>query len=1571
MSEQTQIGKESVSGTQSTFMHRIQLGTVSSEIVGLVYSVRDLDVRAIDNGLSGAQVKEAFAEMYPPAALFAAPILSMPSVYSNLRDWLDSKGAGLRQHSSRRVMMTLATFLYDEAEEREAATQIAGDIIASGRRIRRVTDENVTSQNGANNNSRATSHSASTGNDEQVAHRIAMRFKDESCKFSGDIGQCWNEYVSEYQQVARDYKLTETHKKQFLHNLLKGDAKRFYLNRVHMYTNRFSDAIRMVETEYNSVVRQNRVKNYLNNLRLNKFVADGADELSALEKVYRLIIKLSPQVPQSHKGDAHKIEFLRNATVGANWATEPLSRIATHGLSFQDVYGELEAALHLQREARLAKARDSITFKKPDVNDEREVPGILYEGQGRYQVSKHGVGDRRNSGWKQTRKEKKERDPLTIMGCFNCDNPNHLLKNCPLALNARRAAEKRIEYYSKKKGKDASTYLVLMDLCEQIDISGEVSLRDDTVESESNTQSEVEINQVEHEGCLKEENTEFNLFEALVNYTEYATTGDLLTSSNVIDVKYSPDSSSLDGFERACLDIGASRSLIGRPQAESYYKFMGLPLVIHTPRTTRPIFRFGKDRQGSIGTCHLRIPYAGSNFMMLELDVVDIDVPLLLGLDTLDKYSLYCNNVKNQLVCENPKWIHNMSRKYGHLYYVWEYGTMYTKTELRKIHRQFYHPRPERLFELMKRAEDPEATVNTRELLEEVTAECDTCQRLSRQPGRFRVALPADDIVFNRLVCLDLMFIDGNPILHVVCKDTRFSAAVFLESESAQSVWRAYLSCWTTRYVGYSTEIHADRGPCFNSDEWSSYLQATGIKRKDSGIESHNSLGSGETYHDFLRKVYNRVRSEHRAIPKEDTLALAVHAINCTAGPNGLSPVLLVFGITPRIQMGNQDLPEQRKRMVAMKLARDEMLRVIARTRLSTAKLRNVPVSSDSDILIGSQVLFYRENSKSWKGPYTVVAGDGKQLWLLVDGTMKLVSVDKVKVYHAPSSGVPDRKSKRDFDLAVDRVIRGDVLLTAFHHQLRTTCETVPYITDSLAMNELVYLSEKIPPGDSREYTSDFLEAKKKEINGLKKHKTWKVVKRSSNPKDSNIIGGRFVCEIKNANTVNAMPKARYVAQGYNDDMKDFIVHDAPSLRQATVKLIVSFAANKGFNIGCMDFRQAYLQSEETMSRRIFIQPKKRDLEIIGINEGEVLELSKPLYGICDSGDYWSTTFFKFVKKELGMSPLTTDIAAFTENDDEDRVSLIIGLYVDDTIIAVHPSSMTTIERMQSRFMSRPIDWSKFNFVGTHVSTETYGIDRVLTITQPQHMTEIRSIPVGTTFTEFRSIRARIAWLSHSRPDVSCSINRSAQVTDSTFGAGSIKELNKAIKYVLSTRNIGLSYPKLDTNSLHLRTYAEASFASNHDLTSQLGYLVLLCDKKNRCHILSYKSCKSRRVVRSIMAGETFAFTDALDASLALRRDLSKVYGCNIPLSMYTDSKQLFDVLTKSTYPTERRLMIDVAAARESYTRFEISNIGLVRGDVNPADALTKPNFGKPLTTILKTAIDETPITQWIHRFRV
>lgn len=174
-----------------------------------------------------------------------------------------------------------------------------------------------------------------------------MRLKGPEQKCSGDLAQCWQDYRDEYEQIAEDYNLTTKQRFQLIHNVLCKDAHCFFLDMVKPAAKSYDEAIKLLEKLYNSFVRQTRVKNHLSGLHKEYFRKDDVDIDLALARVYKRILSMLRQVPESHRSVPHKNEFLRKAVTAHAWAGEPLGRIATAGLTFQQLYAEPEIAVQL------------------------------------------------------------------------------------------------------------------------------------------------------------------------------------------------------------------------------------------------------------------------------------------------------------------------------------------------------------------------------------------------------------------------------------------------------------------------------------------------------------------------------------------------------------------------------------------------------------------------------------------------------------------------------------------------------------------------------------------------------------------------------------------------------------------------------------------------------------------------------------------------------------------------------------------------------------------------------------------------------------------------------------------------------------------------------------------------------------------------------------------------------------------------------------------------------------------------------------------------------------------------
>ena len=212
----------------TSFLASMNLAHLSSFQKGFILSIRSLEEDVISLRMPGNEVKSSVAEMFPPGVLFNDELMNLPLCHLKLRDWLDSNGANMAQHSSRRVLMTLATNLYGEAEDREAAEEIVKELICKMRSRR---DES-TSQEAPSSLQTSSPVTPSRELDSNTAHRVAMRFKEDRKKITGAIEEYFNDFVSDYLQAARDYDLKPTQKPQYLHNVLTGDAKRFYYNRI-------------------------------------------------------------------------------------------------------------------------------------------------------------------------------------------------------------------------------------------------------------------------------------------------------------------------------------------------------------------------------------------------------------------------------------------------------------------------------------------------------------------------------------------------------------------------------------------------------------------------------------------------------------------------------------------------------------------------------------------------------------------------------------------------------------------------------------------------------------------------------------------------------------------------------------------------------------------------------------------------------------------------------------------------------------------------------------------------------------------------------------------------------------------------------------------------------------------------------------------------------------------------------------------------------------------------------------------------------------------------------------------
>ena len=154
---------------------------------------------------------------------------------------------------------------------------------------------------------------------------MALRFKNRD-KFTGKLGEDLTEHINNYIDASQDYCLDQDNKFAFFHNIFEGEAKRFYREKVRERCGNFEQACQIMQDEYNNITRQNRIRKYLQSLRIQSLMnTKKLNTAEALEELRENIPRFAPQGPRTHRSGEDKVEYLYKAVVGAPWAKSVLA----------------------------------------------------------------------------------------------------------------------------------------------------------------------------------------------------------------------------------------------------------------------------------------------------------------------------------------------------------------------------------------------------------------------------------------------------------------------------------------------------------------------------------------------------------------------------------------------------------------------------------------------------------------------------------------------------------------------------------------------------------------------------------------------------------------------------------------------------------------------------------------------------------------------------------------------------------------------------------------------------------------------------------------------------------------------------------------------------------------------------------------------------------------------------------------------------------------------------------------------------------------------------------------------
>ena len=328
-------------------------------------------------------------------------------------------------------------------------------------------------------------------------------------------------------------------------------------------------------------------------------------------------------------------------------------------------------------------------------------------------------------------------------------------------------------------------------------------------------------------------------------------------------------------------------------------------------------YRFGDGKEVEAAETAKVPVFFGKVKAFITIDVVPALIPLLLSKDSLKRGKAEINFVKNTMTILNEQLVLHKTKS-GHLLVSLcrpiDFKEPYAQRillnsafqgnsdeEIRKkalkLHRQFAHPPPSRLKNLLQDSGVKDKKVF--EYIDLVSKECDTCQRLTKPPNRPVVGFPLAT-EFNEVVAQDLKPLKtGIYVLHFIDHATRYSSGCIIYNKRKETIVEGILIHWI-KWFGPAKKFLWDNGGEFLNNEVVELAEKCNIVIKATAAESPWSNGLCERHNAIIGDNIHKIRLDV-GCSVEVALAWALCAKNCLTNVHGFSPNQLVFGRNPNL----------------------------------------------------------------------------------------------------------------------------------------------------------------------------------------------------------------------------------------------------------------------------------------------------------------------------------------------------------------------------------------------------------------------------------------------------------------------------------------------------------------------------------------------------------------------------------------------------------------------------------------------------------------------------------------------
>lgn len=675
--------------------------------------------------------------------------------------------------------------------------------------------------------------------------------------------------------------------------------------------------------------------------------------------------------------------------------------------------------------------------------------------------------------------------------------------------------------------------------------------------------------------------------------------------------------------------------------------------------------------------------------------------------------------------------------------------------------------------------------------------------------------------------------------------------------------------------------LRTDRGGEFNSAEFNDFCKQQGVKRQLTTAYTPQQNGVAERKN---RTVMNLVRAmlSEKKVPKTfwaEAARWAIHVLNRspTLAVKDVTPEEAWSGEKPSVEhfrvfgcVGHVHIPDAKRTKLEDKSVNCVLLGV---SDESKGYRMYDPVAKK--IIVSRDVVFDEDRVWNWDADY-----EKEQLMDLEWGDSTAIFTNE------------EGEAVEDVNGAVNEAPIAEENLTAREGRIRHPPVWMTDYTsgeglsedDEVNMTSIALIVSSDPTSfEDAVKSSKWRLAMDEEIKSIEKNQTWQLVEL---PIGAKKIGVKWVYKTK-LNELGEVDKykARLVVKGYSQQHGiDYTEVYAPVARMDTVRMIIAFAAQRGWNLYQLDVKSAFLQGE--LKEDVFVE-QPRGYEKKG-SEHMVYKLQKALYGLKQAPRAWFSRIESYFIKE-GFERSPSEHTLFLKR--KGGKILIVSIYVDDLLFTSDDEVMLCEFRnsMNKQFDMTDLGKMRF-FLGIEVLQRADGVficqrkyaAEVLSRFGMEESNSVRNpiVPgqkidadkegIKVDATQFKQMVGSLMYLTATRPDlmfvVSLICRFMANPTQLHFAAA-----KRVLRYLKGTMDYGVFYKK--GGASEMVAYTDSDYAGDkEDSKSTSGYVFMMCEGA-----VAWSSRKQPIVTLSTTEAEFVAAAACACQAIWMRRILKDI----------------------------------------------------------------------------------------------